>query len=391
MRRIRLPLQQHIGAPCLPIVQMGEEVHRGQLIASPQKLGASLHASFSGIIRKITPQEVEITPSAEQDFTSYVPIPKCKTKIASIAAAGIVGTGGAGFPTAEKLKVKIAQGVFIANAAECEPLLGHNIKQIEDNAHQLVRGIRYCMEITEAAKAYIAIKPKHKKAVLALIKAVLPERDIDVFGLPDMYPAGDERVIVREILGVELGPGELPSKFGICVDNVETIKHIVEAVEIGKPFIDKDVTVSGRVGQPGSVFMDVPLGTTAGDLIARAGGYVEPHGEIIRGGPQTGQACHPYAPLAKTTGAFLVAMPFPQEKRKAGILVCECGGSEERLNHIAREMGAQVVTKRLCKRMVEKNGRYRCDLPGVCPGQAEAVLALKKKGAQVLLIGTCSH
>ena len=84
-------------------------------------------------------------------------------------------------------------------------------------------------------------------------------------------------------------------------------------------------------------------------------------------------------------------MPFPQEKRKAGILICECGGSEERLTQIAEAMGAEVVSKERCKRMVEVDGRYRCSLPGVCPGQAEKVMALKRGGAEVLVVGTCSE
>jgi len=391
VKKIRLLLKQHIGAPCIPIVKKGEQVQRGQLIASPPKMGANLHASFNGVITKVDTREIEITCQEEQDSFSFVPIPECKTNLESIAEAGIVGAGGAGFPTAEKLKKEIPQGVFIANAAECEPMLGHNIKQVEENALQLVRGIKYCLEITKAGKAYIAIKPKHKKAVLALIKAVLPEENIDVFRLPDMYPAGDERVIVREILGVELAPGELPSVAGACVDNVETIMRIAEAIEKRKPFIDKNVTISGRVQKPDSVFMDVPLGTSVSELIQKAGGYIEPYGEIVQGGPQTGKKCQDDTPVTKTTGAFLVAMPFPQEKRDAGILVCECGGSEERLCDIAHEMGAVVVAIKRCKRMVEKDGRYRCDLPGVCPGQAEAVLELKKQGAKVLIVGTCSH
>lgn len=391
MNKVVLPLKQHVGGACLPLVKVGDSVERGQLIAKPSGLGANLHASYSGIITEVTETQIVIHPAEKQDFSTYVPIPECAEKLEAIEAAGVVGAGGAGFPTAVKLKTKIPEGVFIANAAECEPLLAHNIYQIEHHAEQLVRGIKYCIEITGAPKGYIAIKPKHKKAVLALIKATKAEPNIDIFRLPDMYPAGDERVIVREVLGIVLEPGQLPGTVGACIDNVETIKHIVEAIELRKPVIDKDLTISGRVKQKESVFVNVPIGTPANELLQRAGGYVEPRGEIVVGGPQMGRPGTEDTPVTKTTGGFLVAMPFPQEKRDVGILICECGGSEERLTQIAESMGATVVAKEMCKRMVEVNGRYRCGLPGVCPGQAEKVIALKKAGAQVVLVGTCSE
>ena len=391
MTEIKIPLRMHVGGPCKPIVEAGDRVKRGQLIAEPDGLGANIHASYTGEIKEITDNEIVITADENQDFDEYVRIPDTKTNLEAIAAAGVVGAGGAGFPTAVKLKTEIPEGAFIANAAECEPLLAHNIHQIEEDAAQLVRGVKYCMEITKAPKAYIAIKPKHKKAVIELIKATKDEPYIDVFRLPDMYPAGDERVIVREVMGIELEPGQLPGTVGACIDNVETIKNIVQAIEERKPVIDKDVTVSGRVQRKESVYVNVPIGTPMKVLIDKSGDFVNPHGEIVIGGPMTGRPGSEDSPVTKTSGGCLVAMPFPQEKRKAGILICECGGSEERLTQIAESMGAEVVSKERCKRMVEVNGRYRCGLPGICPGQAEKVMALKRGGAQVLVVGTCSE
>ena len=391
MTEILLPLKQHVGAPCKPVVTVGEHVERGQLIAAPAGLGANIHTSYSGTIAEITDEHIAVTPDEKQDFTKYVPIPETKTNLEAVAAAGVVGAGGAGFPTAVKLKTELPEGAFIANAAECEPLLAHNTKQVTENAEALIRGVKYCMEITKAPKGYVAIKAKHREAVVQLVKATVNEPNIDIFRLPDMYPAGDERVIVREVLGITLEPGQLPGTVGACIDNVETIKHIVEAIEDRKPVIDKDVTVSGRVQHKETVFVNVPIGTPAGDLIERAGGFVEPHGEIVIGGPMTGRSGSETTPITKSSGAVLVAMPFPQEKRDIGILICECGGSEERLTQIAESMGAKVVAKKRCKRMVEVNGRYRCELPGVCPGQAGTVIALKSAGAQALIVGTCSE
>jgi proline reductase-associated electron transfer protein PrdC len=308
-----------------------------------------------------------------------------------IREAGIVGAGGAGFPTAIKYKTDLKGGCVIANAAECEPILDHNTKMMELHPEYVVEGLKYVMEITNADKGYIAIKPVHKKACIAMGRACKNEPNIEVKFLPNMYPAGDERVIVREIMGVELEPGQLPLEANAVISNVETLKNVYFAIKDRKPVITKDVTVGGRVVDAieGKVFFDQPLGMPVGHYIETAGGYIEPHGEIVIGGPFTGKKGEESTPLTKTSGGILVAMPFPQETRKVGILECECGANEARLREIAEEMGAEVVSTAKCKRMVEVNGRYRCDKPGCCPGQAETILGLRKEGAEVVLTATC--
>ncbi|AOT69909.1 proline reductase-associated electron transfer protein PrdC [Geosporobacter ferrireducens] len=388
--KIVISLKQHVGAPCEAIVKAGDEVKKGQRVAIPQGLGANLHASVYGVVEKITKEAIVIIPYNEQS-DAYIKINETDDKLEAIKEAGIVGAGGAGFPTHVKLNVNLDGGYVIANGAECEPVLGHNLKLMEEQPEVIVRGLKYIKEITNAFKGYIVIKEKHKKAVAALKKACSMEANIEVKFLPDIYPSGDERVIVRVVLGVELEPGKLPIEANAVVQNVETLKHIVNAIELRKPYITKDLTVAGRVkdAKKGRVFLDVPLGEPVGKYIELCGGYVKPYGEIVLGGPFTGGPGREDSPITKTLGGILVAMPFPQETRKVGILACECGAQEERLKTIAKAMGAEVVAEEKCKRMVEVNGRYRCDKPGVCPGQAEKVLKMKKKGIQVLLTGTC--
>ncbi|MGM0216376.1 hypothetical protein IGI42_003972 [Enterococcus sp. AZ109] len=390
MTQILIPLKQHVGAPCRGIVKAGEMVKRGQLVAEPNGLGANIHSSFSGKVVDVSEENVVLMIDEEQDFSSYVPIPDTDTMIKAVEEAGVVGAGGAGFPTYLKLNCEIPEGLFIANGAECEALLAHNVKQMGEHIDQLIRGMKYCMEMTQAPKGVIAVKAKHRQLVMRMIKAVESEANIEVYQLPDIYPAGDERMIVREVMDVILEPGQIPIAVGAVVDNVETIKRIAEAIEDRKPFIDKDVTVSGRVKQKETVFVDVPIGTPVKTLINNVGGYVEPHGEIVIGGPMTGRSGEETTPITKTSGGVLVAMPFPQEHRKVGLLICECGGSAERMTEIVNNMGAEVVAAERCKRMVEVNGRYRCALPGICPGQAQTVLALKKQGAEVVMTGSCS-
>lgn len=388
VEKIHIPLKQHVGGPCQAIVNVGDHVKRGQLVAVPAGLGANIHASLSGVVEEITEMDIVVKLDKEQT-DDYVRLEKTDDYLQKIKDAGIVGVGGAGFPTGIKFSTQIPGGYLIANAAECEPILGHNVKFMEEQPEVLVRGMKYIMELTGAKEGYIAIKTKYRKALLALGKACKDEPNISIKILPNMYPAGDERVIVRETLGVILQPGQLPLEANAIISNVETIKHVVNAIEEDKPLIDKDLTVGGRVQNP-SIFLDVPIGLPISVFIERAGGYINPHGEIVRGGPFTGRPAQEDEPINKTTGGLLVAMPYPQEKEKVGILICECGAQEERLRQIADGMGAEVVSVQMCKRMKpDKNGRLRCELPGICPGQAEKVLKMKKDGAKAVIAGTC--
>ena len=388
VEKIHIPLKQHVGGPCQAIVNVGDHVKRGQLVAVPAGLGANIHASLSGVVEEITEMDIVVKLDKEQT-DDYVRLEKTDDYLQKIKDAGIVGVGGAGFPTGIKFSTQIPGGYLIANAAECEPILGHNVKFMEEQPEVLVRGMKYIMELTGAKEGYIAIKTKYRKALLALGKACKNEPNISIKILPNMYPAGDERVIVRETLGVILQPGQLPLEANAIISNVETIKHVVNAIEDDKPLIDKDLTVGGRVQNP-SIFLDVPIGLPISVFIERAGGYINPHGEIVRGGPFTGRPAQENEPINKTTGGLLVAMPYPQEREKVGILICECGAQEERLRQIADGMGAEVVSVQMCKRMKpDKNGRLRCELPGICPGQAEKVLKMKKDGAKAVITGTC--
>ena len=270
----------------------------------------------------------------------------------------------------------------------------NHLRKLEDSGY-IKRDGHFNLTVLESSYKHPRVtknKLHNKKAISVLKKACAREIKVEVKLLPDMYPAGDERVIIRELLGVELQPGQLPLEANAVICNVETIKNIVWAIEDRRPVITKDVTVGGRLknAKDGKIFFNVPIGTDFETLIEAAGGYYGHHGEIVAGGAFTGKSGSEKSRVTKTTGGVLVAMPFPNEKRKVGIIACECGAQEERLREIAAEMGAEVVAEKKCKRMIDDGrGRYRCELPGSCPGQAETVLYLKKQGAEVILTGTC--
>ena len=392
MGNIQILLRQHVGAPCAAIVAAGDRVEKGTLISTPTGLGANIFSSVYGVVEEVLEDRIVIKPDEEQK-EEFVPIAE-GSKLDMVKAAGIVGMGGAGFPTGVKIGADLEGGYILINAAECEPGLRHNIQQLEEECDKVIRGVKYTMEISNAGKAIFAIKKKNEKAVQALKEALKAEDNISIHLLPDIYPMGEERAVVRECLGIELPPTDLPLAAKSIVINVETLARITEAIEERKPCFSKNLTVIGKLngGNEPHVFKDVPVGTSVSDLIERAGGIDGEYGEIIMGGPFTGKATTLEAPITKTTGGIIVTIEFPDlHGATMGILVCACGGDEARMRDIAQKMNANVVSVARCKQAAEmKNGALKCERPGNCPGQVKNSMQFKKDKCEYIIIGNCS-
>ncbi|MEG0228033.1 MAG: proline reductase-associated electron transfer protein PrdC, partial [Lachnospiraceae bacterium] len=327
MGNLQILLRQHVGAPCAAIVKAGDRVEKGTLIAEPTGLGANIFSSVYGVVENVMEDRIIIEPDEEQK-EEFVLIAE-GSKMDMVKAAGVVGMGGAGFPTGVKLGADLKGGYVLVNAAECEPGLAHNVKQMEENIEMTIRGLKYCMEMSNASKGVFAIKAKHAKTVEIIREAIKGEDGISIHLLPDIYPMGEERAIVREVLGKLLDPTQLPSAADAIVVNVETILRVAEAIELRKPCFSKNLTVIGKLngGNEPHIFMDVPVGTSVGELIERAGGIEEPYGEIVMGGPFTGKSVTEDAPITKTTGGIIVTVEFPDlHGANVGLLVCACGG-----------------------------------------------------------------
>ncbi len=388
----QFPLKQHIGVRALPVVRPGEHVQRGQLLAQqpPDALGANLFSSVSGTVQLVSEQAVAVLADGFQS-PDYLPLTG-SDPLELIREAGLVGLGGAGFPTYAKLaKPFDAGGTVIVNAAECEPILSHNLQCIEENPAQLLRGLELVMEIMHASEGVIAIKAKHTAAIAALEPLLEPGMRLAL--LQDLYPMGEERAIVREVLGTLLPVTALPLDAGAVVINAETVCRVQEAVDLKKPLIDKNLTVAGKLKGNANliqVFQDVPLGCTVGQMLERAGGLSPDCGEVIMGGPFTGKRTTLDAPVIKTTGGLIAAECFPKGPEKLGLLVCACGATLERMEQLADSLGSQVAGVESCKQAKAVKGALKCENPGRCPGQVQKVLALKKAGAQAILIGNCS-
>jgi proline reductase-associated electron transfer protein PrdC len=382
-------LKQHIGAPCIPCVAVGNSIIRGQLIATPNGLGAPIHSPFSGTICDSTETTLQIDAAKHQP-EDILPLTG-DTPASLLEQSGIVGMGGAGFPTHIKCSTDLKGGYILVNGAECEPLLHHNMKQLEDQTELMIEGLRIVMKLCNASKGIIAIKSKNKKAIEAL--NIYCNENISYHLLPDLYPMGEERAIVREVLGKLLAPTELPSVANAVVINVETLLRVAEAVQYKRPCITKDITVAGKLkgGTHSRVFKDVPIGTTVGQLLEQAGGIDGEYGEIIMGGPFTGRSVFFDSPITKTTGGIIVTNPFQNlKKAKTGLLLCACGGNEERMREIASKMNGDVVSIQQCKQAVDVKGTLKCENPGNCPGQAQKCLNFKKADCTHIIIGNCS-
>ena len=390
--KLTFPLRQHIGVPSEPVVSAGAHVKRGQLIAKKPdaSLGANIFSSVDGTVDSVSETEIVINEE-NTDFSKYEKLTET-SPLKLIEESGLVGLGGAGFPTYVKLGKKFEKGGVIAvNAAECEPILSHNMERIEKEPEKLIEGLKIAMEVVNAERGVICLKHIHTEAI-EILKNTIKDNNITIFELENIYPVGEERAIVRDALGVLLDPEQLPSAADAIVINAETLYRLREAVVDKKPLIDKDLTVAGKLKENASihVFLDVPLGESVETLIDMAGGLGPEYGEIIMGGPFTGKRTTLCEPIVKTTGGIIVAENFMPGPQKIGLLVCACGANKERLEEQAESMGSEVVGVEYCKQARQVKNSLKCENPGRCPGQVQKVMSLKKNGAQAVLVSNCT-
>lgn len=385
-------LKQNVGAPSIPLIHEGEQIQRGQLLAAKPAgaLGTYLYSSIDGKVKSITETQIIIEES-NTDFQKYISLKK-KLPGELIEEAGIVGLGGAGFPTSVKLNTDFkGNGTVIVNAAECEPILSHNIERIEQEPEKILKGLKIVMDLVHASRGIVAIKGIHTNAIQSLEKNISDEK-VSVFHLENVYPMGEERALIRETLGILLSPEQLPLEASAIVINAETLLRIYEAVELKKPLIDKDMTVAGKLKEDASIHIlkDVPIGMKVSDVLAKVGGVGPTYGELIMGGPFTGKRTSLDAPVVKTTGGIIAAEEFLPAPDKIGLLVCACGANKERLMEQAASMGSEVVGVEYCKQAKELRGNRKCENPGRCPGQVQKIMNLKNAGAKAVLISNCT-
>ncbi len=316
------PLSQHIGAPAQAIVSVGDRVLKGQKIAESSGFVSSpIYASVSGTVKAIEPRynptgakvnSIVIENDEQYEEVTYEErkplIYMTKEEILNIIAdAGIVGMGGAGFPTRVKLSPKEPEKIdyIIANCAECEPYITADYRRMLENPDELISGLKVVLQLFDNATGILAIEDNKSDCIQRLEELVQNEPRIKVVALQTKYPQGAERQLIYASTGRAINSSMLPADAGCVVDNVETLISIHRAVITGKPLMERVVTVSGdAVNEPGNFL--VPLGMNQNELIEAAGGFKGEPEKIISGGPMMGFAMFTTdTPVTKTSSAIL--------------------------------------------------------------------------------------
>ena len=308
---IHIPLSRHIGAPAQAIVKTGDTVKKGQCIGrAVGAVSANVHASVAGTVTSIgtcpdgrggTIPCVTVAPNGGQETAYLSPLSDLSSEaiIERIKECGIVGMGGAGFPTHVKLRPSAPVDTLILNGAECEPYLTCDDALMRAQTDEIVRGAKYLAAALGVSQVLIAIEKNKPEAIAAFKQTELP-----VVPLKKQYPMGAEKQLIYCCTRRKVPLGKLPADVGVIVQNVATAFAVYEAVELGKPLIDRVVTVTGEgVEQPKNLLCQI--GTPL-SVLAEACGATENTVKLVEGGPMTGAALTgTSAVVTKTTGGFL--------------------------------------------------------------------------------------
>ncbi|MCI6553733.1 MAG: electron transport complex subunit RsxC [Lachnospiraceae bacterium] len=316
------PLSQHIGAPAVPIVAKGDHVITGQRIAEAAGfVSAPIYATVSGTVKAIEPRRVVtgdkvmsivVENDGKYDEAEYAPVESYEQLskeeiIERVREAGVVGMGGAGFPTFIKLSPKEPEKIeyIIANCAECEPYLTSDYRRMLEEPEKLIGGLKIMLSLFDNARGILAVEDNKPDCIELLKKLTKEEKRISVKALKTKYPQGAERQIIYAATGRRIHSGMLPADAGCIVDNVDTIVAIYLAVMLGRPLMNRIVTVTGdAVADPRNFI--VRIGTSYHELIEEAGGFQKKPVKIVSGGPMMGFAVFDLeVPTTKTASALL--------------------------------------------------------------------------------------
>ena len=315
------PLSQHIGAPSVPCVKKGDTVLAGQKIADAGGfVSVPLHASVSGTVKGIEKrlnatgsmvdciviendqqyQETEFQEARLEDLTKEEILNRIKE-------GGVVGMGGAGFPTHVKLAPKDPSKIeyILVNGAECEPYITSDYRRMIEEPEKIVKGLQVILTLFDSAKGYICIEDNKPDCIARMKEAIKGKERMEVKELKTKYPQGGERTLIYAVTGREINSTMLPADVGCVVDNVETVTSVYKAVILGQPVISRNVTVTGDGIRTPKNF-SVLTGTDLSELVDAAGGLKEKIAKAISGGPMMGFAMYTTdTPITKTSSSIL--------------------------------------------------------------------------------------
>jgi electron transport complex protein RnfC len=321
-QKVIIPTRQHLGAPCAPVVKVGDLVKKGQVVAEAQAFVASpIHASTSGKVVEIaeyphpvfgTCQAIVIESDGQDEWAPGLPLSRdwqaldVKELKEIVRLAGLVGMGGATFPTHVKMSPPPEKPIdsFILNGAECEPYLTADHRVMLEQTERIVTGMKIAMKILSVTKGYVGIEENKPDAINTMRQACAGS-SIEVVPLKTKYPQGAEKTLIKVILDREVPSGGLPMDVGTVVQNVGTMVALADAVEKGIPLIERVATVTGgAINEPKNILLRI--GATFAQAVAMCGGFKEQPVKVIMGGPMMGMAQRTLdVPVIKGTSGIL--------------------------------------------------------------------------------------
>ena len=335
------PLSQHIGAPAKPSVTKGDHVQAGQKIAEMGGfVSANIHASVSGTVKEIKKvrnnvgsmvDAIVVENDEKYETVEFQSVQSLDTLskeeiLERIKEGGVVGMGGAGFPTHVKLAPKEPDKIeyVLVNGAECEPYLTSDYRRMLEQPEWIIGGLKCILKLFDNAKGYICIEDNKPDCIAKMTEMVKDEPKIEVRTLKTKYPQGAERCLIYAVSGREINSSMLPADAGCVVDNIDTVCAVYRAVMAGEPVMDRIVTVTGEaVADPCN--FKAKMGTSFADLLEAAGGLKQPAKKIISGGPMMGFAMFDYhVPVVKTSSAML-CMTEDDISEKESTACINCG------------------------------------------------------------------
>lgn len=322
--KVVIPMQMHIGAPCEPVVKPGDEVSVGQLIGDSDKfVSAPIHATVSGKVKAvgdikmpngILAKAVTIESDGEMRLWEGIEPPKVTNReefLKAVRASGLVGLGGAGFPTHVKLGFSPDKNIdtLVINAAECEPYITVDYRECIDNSWDILSAVYTIKDLLGFTNVVIAVEDNKPEAFKVLKRIADNEYDVGdkvkLMVLKSKYPQGAEKMMVQSATGRKVPPGKLPADVGCVVMNVASAAFVARYLKTGKPLVSRSLTVDGSaIAEPKNV--RVPIGTNIGEIIDFCGGFKTEPGKIITGGPMMGLAIvNTDLPVLKQNNAIL--------------------------------------------------------------------------------------
>ena len=398
------PVSQHIGAPANPVVAVGDHVLKGQMIAEAGGfVSAPIYASVSGTVKAIAPH---LNPTGgrvnsiviendgeykEVEYPEVTPLEDMSKEdiLNAIGTAGVVGMGGAGFPTRVKLSPKEPEKIdyIIANCAECEPYITADYRTMIETPEKLVGGMKIILRLFDNAKGIFGVEDNKPDCIEKLKELTKDEPRIEVMALKTKYPQGGERQLIYATTGRAINSAMLPADAGCVVDNVATMVSVYQAVVEGKPSMERVVTVSGdAVAEPGN--FRVPFGINQQELVEAAGGFKTEPEKLISGGPMMGQALFSLdIPVMKNSSALTcfikdqVAANLESPCIRCGRCIEVCPG------HVVPQMMMAAAERNDLALFEKLNGMECCECgccSYICPAKRPLTQMIKSMRKMVL-------